>query len=106
MKGRRQPISLEEVVGGLVRKWEKGEYKRGNAVRAAWLSSAGQEAAGHTQPVSFKKGILMVVVENSGWLYKLTMEKRNIIAKFNEEYTGRQKLAEIRFRIGKTELDG
>ena len=53
--------------------------------------------------MSFRKGVMMVVADSSPWLYKLTMEKRGIIKKFNENYTGRQKLTEIRFRIGKTE---
>jgi hypothetical protein len=39
----------------------------------------GEAALGQTQPVSFKKGTLVVIVENSTWLYKLTMEKRKII---------------------------
>ncbi|MBU0570584.1 MAG: DUF721 domain-containing protein [Candidatus Omnitrophica bacterium] len=105
MMRRRGTGRVAHVVEGLLRKWETGSVKKGNAVRDAWMSAAGEEALGRTQPVSFKKGTLMVIVENSTWLYKLTMEKRGIIKLFNENYSGRQKLEEIRFRIGKTDLE-
>ena len=95
---------IEDIVRGLLNKLEGGNVKQGNAVRLAWRAAAGEHALGHTQPVSFKKGTLMVIVENSTWLYKLTMEKKKIIEKFNETYTGRQKLEEVRFRVGDTDL--
>ncbi len=103
MNTRKRPEHLEKIVSGLIRKWEKGKRKKGDAVRAAWATAAGSQAAGHAQAVSFKKGMLMVIVENSTWLYKMTMGKREIITGFNHNYTGRQKLTDIRFRVGKTE---
>ena len=42
----------------------------------------------------------MVIVENSSWLYKLTLEKKRTIEKFNEGYPGRKKVKDIRFRVG------
>ena len=96
---------MEHVISGLLRRLEKGSAKKGNAVREAWMSSAGEHALGHTQPVSFKKGTLVVIVENSTWLYKLTMEKRGIIKLFNENYSGRQKVEAIRFRVGKIDFE-
>ncbi len=104
MDKRRQPSQIDYVVGGLLRKLESGKGKKGDKVRTAWEISAPAGTAEHTQPVSFKKGTLMVIVENSTWLYKMTMEKRNLIKKFNEEYRGRQELTEIRFRVGKIDL--
>jgi len=95
---------IEDIVSGLLKKLEGGNVKQGNAVRLAWRDAAGEHALGHTQPGSFKKGTLMVIVENSTWLYKLTMEKKKIIGKFNEAYTGRQKLEEVRFRVGDVDL--
>lgn len=104
MNTSKRPEHLEKIVSGLIRKWEKGKRKKGEAVRSAWLTAAGSQTAGHAQPVSFKKGMLMVIVENSSWLYKMTMEKRDIITRFNQNYTGRKKLTDIRFRVGKTDI--
>jgi len=88
------------VLDGLLRKWEQGPVKKGSAVRKAWLDAAEDEVSAHARPVSLKNGTLLILVENSSWLYKLTMEKKDILRKFNENYTGRKKAADIRFRIG------
>ncbi len=94
---------LDDIIEGLIKGWEKQELKKGNAVFAAWQEAVGEETTSHARPVNFKKGEMVVVVENSAWLYKLTMEKREITEKFNEKYTGKIKLRNIRFRIGSLE---
>jgi len=100
---KRQPEEVDDILRGFLRRLEEGGVKKGNAVREAWEKAVGEKTAAHAHPVSFKKGQLMVIVENSAWLYKLTMEKRAIIKEFRENYTGRQTLEEIRFRVGMTE---
>jgi predicted nucleic acid-binding Zn ribbon protein len=102
-KGNR-PKEIEHILSGILGKLEAGGVKKTNEVREAWIKSAGENTSGHSDPVNFKKGVLTVIVENSTWLYKLTLEKRAIMAKFNEVYRGRQKAKEIRFRVGRTEL--
>jgi predicted nucleic acid-binding Zn ribbon protein len=93
-----------KILDGLLRKWEKGTVKKGDAVRAAWVAATREEARKHARPISLKRGILMVLVENSPWLYELTIEKKDMLKKFNEHYTGRKKAKDIRFRVGT--LDG
>jgi predicted nucleic acid-binding Zn ribbon protein len=100
---RRETRQIGRILDSLIRKLEQTNIKKGTAVTSAFFSAVGDEAIKHTRPVSFKKGILMVIVENSPWLYKLTIEKRNIIEKFNKEYTGRKKATDIRYRIGSIE---
>ena len=94
---------MRGIIDGLLQKLEKGAVK-GGAVFRAWEAATGEEARAHARPVSLKKGKLMVIVENSPWLYKLTLEKRGILKKFNEQYTGRKKADDIRFRIGDPEV--
>lgn len=100
---RRGLTRVDDILKGLVERLEKTGLEKGNETRNAWAKAAGEEAVVHTQPLSFKKGVLMVIVENSVWLYKLTVEKKGIIKRFNEEYQGRQKLVELRFRVGEIE---
>ena len=88
------------ILDGLIAKWEQGTVKKGNAVRMAWIAASGEETAKHTRPVSLKNGVLMIIVENSSWLYTLTMTKGAIMNKFNNVYTGRKKVNNIRFRVG------
>ncbi|MFH1395626.1 MAG: DUF721 domain-containing protein [Candidatus Omnitrophota bacterium] len=91
---------LRDVMNKLFHKLEKGAAKKGNAVIEAWDESVGEEIKTHAVPVNFKKGTLVIIVENSSWLYKLTFEKTNIIKKFNQKYKGTKKVSDIRFRVG------
>jgi len=91
---------MRDVVGSFLKKIEGGAAKKGSAVMEAWRSVAGEGAKEHTLPVSLKKGTLVVAVENSVWLYKLTLEKETLLKKFNEKYEGRRKAEKIRFRVG------
>ncbi|RKY42162.1 MAG: hypothetical protein DRP85_03880 [Candidatus Makaraimicrobium thalassicum] len=91
---------IKGILDGLLGKWEKGTVKKGDAVRAAWAATAEEEARKHARPVNMKNGILMVIVESSSWLYKFTLEKKDILERFNENYKGRKKATDIRFRIG------
>ena len=92
------------IVDGLLSKLEKTTAKRADAVRAAWMESATDEIKKHSRPVNFKNGVLVVIVENSSWLYQLTLEKRQILEKFNEKYIGRKKAIDIRYRIGQIDI--
>ncbi|MBD3426945.1 MAG: DUF721 domain-containing protein [Candidatus Omnitrophica bacterium] len=100
MMRKKDPGHVKGIIEGLITKWEKGAVKRANAVSRAWAGSVEEETKEHARPVSFKNGILMVIVEDSTWLYKLTLEKRKILKRFNENYTGRKKAKDIRFRVG------
>ncbi len=97
---REKAKKINRIVDNLLEKWQTNKVKKGQDVREAWAKALGEDAKGHTQPISFKKGILMIAVENSTWLYKLTFEKREIVEKFNKNYCGRQKAEDIRFRVG------
>jgi predicted nucleic acid-binding Zn ribbon protein len=91
---------VKGTLDGLLRKWEQVHVKKGGAVRKAWEYAAEEDVKKHAKPVSLKNGILMVIAEDSTWLYKLTLEKRAMLERFNEKYTGRKKPQDIRFRVG------
>jgi len=95
---------VRSIVTGLIRKLESGTAKKANAVTQAWLGAINEKTRGHARPVSFKKGELVVVVENSTWLYYLSMEKGKIKEKINKSYPGRKKIEKIRFRVGKVDM--
>lgn len=90
---------IKDVVTRLIKKWEKS---RTNKILKTWEEALGEEAK-HTKPVKFDKGTLVVVVENSSLLYKLTIEKRKILECFNKRYTGKKKIKDIRYRVGVVE---
>ncbi len=97
---RKSPEPIDHIVGDILRDIENRKLKRGNAIGEAWGKSVSEKIAERAQPVSMKRGVLMVITENSNWLYEITMQKREIIKKFNGVYTGRRKLKDIRVRVG------
>ena len=100
MISKRDAGHVRGILDGLIRKWEDGSYKKSNAVMDAWKIAAGEEMLKHARPVSLKKGVMMVIVEDSVWLYSLTIEKRTLLDRFNKNYTGKKKAKDIRFRVG------
>ena len=87
---------VKEIVSGLLQKWEK---RSTNKIMKTWEEVAG-EGARKTKPVKIDKGTMVVVVENSSVLYKMTMEKKKLIEEFNKKYVGKKKLKDIRYRVG------
>lgn len=64
-----------------------------------WNDVIGAKAAAHTRPVSFRKTTLAVNMDDSGWLYELTIQKKEILKKLEGKFPGK-KVKDIRFRIG------
>ncbi len=86
---------IKKVISGLEKRQEEE-----TDIFKAWQAAAGRKAAAHTKPVLFKGKRLVVNVSDSSWLYKLTLEKKGIIKKFNENVKSRKKAGELQFRIG------
>lgn len=100
---RKEAKNIGRVVEGLIKKWQTTGGEKGTAVKSAWDAAISKEARPHAQLVNYRNGVLTAIVDNSSWLYKLTLEKRNMLEKFNTAYRGRKKASDIRFRIGSTE---
>ncbi|MGB2630379.1 MAG: DUF721 domain-containing protein [Candidatus Omnitrophota bacterium] len=97
---RRETKHLEGIVGDLLRKWKDGKVRRAGAVMTAWEAAVSGDLRIRMRLGNYRNGTLIVIVENSSWLYKLTLERKKILEKFNAHYTGRKKAKDIRFRIG------
>jgi len=87
---------VKDIVNGLLQKWEKRSTSK---IMKTWEEVSG-EGVGKTKPVKIYKGTMIVVVENSSVLYKMTMEKKKTIECFNKKYEGKKKLKDIRYRVG------
>ena len=100
MKPRREIKNVGKIVDGLIGRWQTGSKERGAAIRSAWEAAVTGENKNKTQLVNYRNGVLTAIVADSSWLYKLTLEKRDIIEKFNKNYKGRKKAHDVRFRVG------
>ena len=89
---------LGDVLKGVIS--DLGKKKRFNEeLKEAWKAAAGKKAAPHTRAVSLRKARLVVNVDGSGWLYELTLKKKELLEKIEEKLKGKH-IKEIRFRIG------
>lgn len=103
MARARRPTPAKDIVeevlgrikdGGGLRGREDGE---GKDIFEAWEKAAGPRAARHTQPFSLRKGVLTVGVDDSAWLYQLTIEKRRLMGALTESL--KEDIIDIKFRI-------
>ena len=100
---KRDARHVRSILDGLISKLETGA-KKGNAILDAWNASADETTRAHARAVSLKGGVLTVVVQDSVWLYKLLLEKKSVLNRFNDNYSGRKKAAEMRLRVGASEF--
>jgi len=72
-------------------------------VVSIWETTVGDALAGHTEPVSFREGVLSVAVDSSAWLFQLErFHKKLVRDKLNKEL-GRPLVKKIIFRFGEME---
>ncbi len=90
---------LEGVLGDIMRGLKKDGAVTEEDLAAAWGRAVGKKAAGHTRPVSVRRGVLNVNVDDSAWLYELTLKKKEILKKLDIKLKGHRP-KDIRFRIG------
>ena len=57
----------------------------------AWASAVGKKAHAHTKPVAVRRAALIVNVDNSSWLYELTLKKRETLKKMQEKIKGKER---------------
>jgi len=99
MAGSKKNTPLKDAVKKVISGLEKRQEEEFDIVNA-WQKAAGKKAAEHTRPALFSGKKLIVNVSDSSWLYKLTLEKKEIIKKVNEKIKNRKKIEELQFRIG------
>ena len=99
---RGETRAIKDIVNKIISKI--GTDKTGDerisqeAIRKMWRRAAGNRASKRSQPISLRKGRLVVSVEDSSLLYDLTLRKRDIFEKLSRDLKG--KISEIQFRIG------
>ncbi len=96
---KRRAVAISDVVSDIMRKLETGRGSQAEALNAGWARAIGQENLRHAKPVELKDGILIVHVDSSSWIHKLSMEKAKILVKMKNE-AGEDVIKDIKLRIG------
>ncbi|MDD5427882.1 MAG: DciA family protein [Candidatus Omnitrophica bacterium] len=98
-KERTKQKSIDNIVKDVIKNLSGAGRVSEEDVVGAWAGAAGAKAAKHTKPVSIKKGVMTINVDGSGWLYELTVKKKELLEKLGGKIKGKQVKA-LRFRIG------
>ena len=99
MDASKKSAPLGDVVKKVIADLEKRDRDEIDILKI-WEKAAGKAASKHTRLAFLKARRLVINVSDSSWLYKLALEKKKIIEKFNKNLTGKKKIRELQLRIG------
>ncbi len=94
--------SLKEILPKIFKDLEKKEVLK--KIEGSWRSAVGGKASKHSKVAGFKNGALIVNVDNSMWIYELTLKKEKVLERLRGD--GLKEIKDIRFRIGELGEDG
>lgn len=106
MHKKDSPKEIKDVVSGILSSLtgEKNGQKSKRIlfkeeIEKIWEEAAGKRASMYSKPASLRNGLMIVLVNNSAWLYEMTFRKNEIIKNLKSKL-GDDKLDDIRFKIG------
>ncbi len=77
--------TIASSIDGLLEKYGLREQLQAREYLLIWDKIVGVKIAQYTRPLTIKKKRLIVEVNDSNWLYHLTVLKDKIIKEFNEQ---------------------
>ncbi len=98
-RARSKESSIGDVVKSILEQLDKKGRLGEEEIREAWKAAAGKEAADHSRPTALRRKSLLVQVDDSSWLYQITLGKEKILEKL-QEMLGKEAIETIQLRIG------
>lgn len=98
-KQKGVPESIGDVLKNVVEKLSQTKKKGIFEILSAWPALVGKEFSRHTRPASLKKGVLLVSVDESAWLYQANFQKEKLLKALKKK-VGAEKIRKMQFRIG------
>ena len=96
------PTALAELLPGALQNLGAKARPTREMVQEAWERLVSKEAARHSRPHRLSQGRLTVEVENSAWMYTLSLRKEPLLQGLIE-LLGASRVRQIRFRMGEIE---
>ena len=96
---KRKPERISGVVRSVLERLDKRSNPTSDEINKIWQEVVGKKAFTHTKPASLKEKKLVINVDGSGWLYELTLKKKQLLNKMKSKL-GQDKVKELQFRIG------
>ncbi len=99
---KKEAVAIRTVVDDIIKKLETGRGSQAGTLSASWAEAIGEKNLKHANPVDIKDGVLVVHVDSSVWIHKLSMDKANIMMKMKDKL-GEGIIKDIKLRIGELE---
>lgn len=96
----KDPTPLKEVLGQALKGMGMEMGPEGLLIRLSWEEVVGEQIARHAKPGGLQRGRLFVMVEDSIWLYHLSLLKSQIVASINERLKA-PVVKEVYLKLGK-----
>ncbi len=90
------PDSFRESLHDLLQKLEN-QKSRWERILNAW-NQIGEKFKDYAHPTLFRKGVLVIDVDDSNWLYFLNLKKKELLEELNKVLTFPE-IKEIRLRV-------
>ncbi len=96
---KKQPFVIKNIVEDIIKKIEPEKIFKTEVLNSSWAKAIGEDNLRHAKPVEVKNKVLIVHVDSSSWLHKLTMEKARLLTRLRNDL-GEDIIEDIRLRIG------
>lgn len=96
---KKQPVVIKNIVEDIIKKIEPEKIFKTEVLNSSWAKTIGEDNIRHAKPVEVKNKVLIVHVDSSSWLHKLTMEKARLLTRLRNDL-GEDIIEDIRLRIG------
>lgn len=97
--GKQKPEGINSILKKVIEEIEIKNPDTKETILNAWLKVSGKKAQEHSRPISIRKKVLTIEVDSSTWMYVLNLKKGTLIKNIQKEL-GKEKIQNIRFRIG------
>lgn len=96
---RSKPVAIKDVIEKIIEGLGSEKSSEAKTLSSSWARAIGEENVRHARPVEVKNKTLIVHIDSSGWLHKLTMEKARLLKQIQEDL-GEGVIEDIKMRIG------
>jgi len=98
-KAQRKPEGIGSILKKVVEEIETKNPDTKEKILNAWLKVSGKKAQEHSRPISLRRKVLTIEVDSSTWIFALNIKKGQLVKNIQKEL-GKEKIQNIRFRIG------
>jgi predicted nucleic acid-binding Zn ribbon protein len=92
--------SLDKLVPSVMKQLGLEKRLHESQIHFLWPQIVGADIARHAQPVSLRKGLLIVAVDHPVWLQELSRYHKSLLLQKVHERLGKNTVRDIVFRIG------